>query len=197
MKFLSKKQDSVILQEALIYRKNAAKNNERLKGILLIEQCNFCAYTEKYIESLDSTEVEHLNAHKKYDDDYFNYYAVIRGANLYKQDEKYPSDSSFFQSLFFQNKQEWEDRIKYEDGIYIETDENDREARDFIEFIGLNHPKLYEQRRNHIKKLKRNQVDAKYSNEAFIAYLTEHKQELSFITAIEYELELDLSHLIH
>ena len=81
MKFLTKKDDSKILKEGLVYQENRAENNRRIRSLLVEEQHNFCAYTEKYFAELDSVEVEHLDASKKYDDDYYNYYAVIRAAN--------------------------------------------------------------------------------------------------------------------
>jgi hypothetical protein len=102
MKFLSKSKESIILAEGLVYRQNSSKNNHRLKEMLMVEQKGYCAYTEKYLQPLDSVEVEHLDAAKKYADDYYNYYAVIRNANLYKQDEKY-SGAYFLDSLFFHN----------------------------------------------------------------------------------------------
>ena len=61
---------------------------------MISEQKNFCAYTEKYLKPLDSPEVEHFNSKIKYQDDYYNYYAVLRAANLYKQDDE-SSDSGY------------------------------------------------------------------------------------------------------
>ena len=66
-----------IVRNILLLTSNSVK--------LLLEQSNFCAYTEKYITGLDSVEVEHFNASIKYNDDYFNYYAVIRSANSGKR----------------------------------------------------------------------------------------------------------------
>lgn len=195
MKFLSKKESSIILEKALIYKENRAKNNSLLKEELLKEQNKFCAYTEKYIQELDSSEVEHFNSTLKYNDDYFNYYAVIRNANLYKKEEVY-KEANFFNSLFFQNKEEFNSRIKYIKGIYIEIEETDQEAIDLIDFLGFNHSKLYEQRKRHVKRLSKTFEAAKYSTKDYIKYFKEHKEELSFITAIEEEFQIDLSELI-
>ena len=193
MKFLSKQQSSVILKKGLTYKKD--RDNSKLREELQNEQKQFCAYTEKYIQELDSSEVEHFNSTLKYNDDYFNYYAVIRNANLYKKDEAY-KEASFFDSLFFQNEEEFNSRIKYVGGLYYETDENDEEAKDLIDFLGFNHSKLYKQRKRHVKRLSKTFEAAKYSTKDYIKYFREHKEELSFITAIEEEFKVDLSGII-
>lgn len=85
MKFFGKNPDSEILRENLTYQENRSENNRRIKEILIQEQHNFCAYTEKYFEPMDSVEVEHFDSSIKYIDNYFNYYAVLRKPNLYKK----------------------------------------------------------------------------------------------------------------
>jgi len=195
MKFLTKNSKSVILKNKLTYRENSSRNNRKLKDELLKEQKQFCAYTELYINDLVAVDVEHFNAALKYNDDYYNYYAVIRRANLYKKDVDYRG-AKFFTSLFFQDRKQLDARIKYTDGIYIEADETDDEAKKFIDFLGFNHPALHKQRRRHIKRLSKNFKDAEYSPKQRIEYFKEHKEDLSFITAIEHELELDLTNLL-
>ena len=193
MKFLSKTERSQILNENLTYQEGKSEHNRKIKELLLTEQKNFCAYSEKYIQELDSSEVEHFNTSLKYSDDYYNYYAVIRKANLYKKDEEYKG-ASFFNSLFFQNSDEFNERIQYvKGGIYEEIKEDDQEAIDLIDFLGFNHPDLYTQRIRHIKRLKKSFEDASYSKEQCLEYFRNHHEELSFITAIENELGLDLS----
>ncbi len=195
MKFLSKKEQSVILEQNITYRKNAQESNKHLKESLMLEQFNFCAYTEKYLGLLDSIEVEHFDSSKKYYDNYYNYYAVIRNANLYKQDEKYRG-ASFFDSLFFQNEEELEQRIGFTNNIYYEKDENDSEARDFIDFLNLNHPTLSQHRSNHVKRLQEIFQSAKYNLDDIKNYFSTHKEELSHITAIEDALQLQLIDLV-
>ncbi|MBU0489126.1 MAG: hypothetical protein KKA07_18515 [Bacteroidetes bacterium] len=193
MKFLSKSRDSKILSSGITYQEGRAENNLKLRQHLLAEQKNFCAYTEKFIEGLDSCEVEHFDSSKKYNDNYFNYYAVIRKANQYKKDEQY-QDASFFETLFFQNKQEFAARIQYlSEGVYEETDEKDTEAAELIDFLGFNNPVLSDERKNHIRRLKNIFSVAKFSKEKQKEYLLNHKRELSFITAIEVELGINLS----
>lgn len=193
MRFLVKYADSPILQNGITYRKNGVINNQRLKDLLVQEQHGFCAYTEKYLTPLESTEVEHFNSSIKYNDDYYNYYAVIRTANLFKQDEKYPN-ASFFKTLFFQDKEEFKRRIGFDSNIYFELDENDAEARDFIDFLNLNHPKLSEERKNHISKLR--DAFAEYDNEKIKTHFSKYTEDLSFITAVEKEFNADFDSII-
>lgn len=208
MKFLSKNADSEVLKKGLVYGKNRPIQNKEIRDLLVAEQKNFCAYTEKYISGLDSVEVEHFNSSKKYNDDYYNYYAVIRKANTYKKDEKY-RDAQFFESLFFQKH--FDKRIQFvaeaqdykeidaEDTeakdyiakglFYAVIDAGDTEARDFINFIGLNNPDLSSDRWRHINRL----AGLFNSTLEMAAYLKNHKEELSFITAIENKFNIDLS----
>ncbi|MBP9886133.1 MAG: hypothetical protein KBF93_07535 [Leptospiraceae bacterium] len=193
MKFLSKKTNSNISSQGLTYQDNRSANNKKLLNELISEQKNFCAYTEKYLKPLDSPEVEHFNSKIKYQDDYYNYYAVLRAANLYKQDEKYPN-ASFFKNLFFQSEDELKKRIVYSDGIYQEVNPQDIEAKEFIDFLGLNDNRLYTERARHVHRIKH--LVSNYSKEEILDFLKRYKEELSFITALEVELNIDLTQLI-
>ena len=185
MKFLSKNADSSILKKGIIYRKG---DNDELRRLLLEEQKNFCAYTEKYVENLDSVEVEHFNSTIKYNDDYFNYYAVVRKANLYKKDERYKG-AVFFDSLFFQRNFDTRIRFVPDDLVYEEIDADDKEAIDFIDFIGLNYNDVYEDRKKHINRL----ASIFSAIEDKVAYFREYRSELKFVTAIEGFFDMDLS----
>lgn len=79
------------------------------------------------------------------------------------------------------------------DGIYEEIQENDQEAIDLIDFLGFNDHNLYKNRKRHLNRLRKNFDHASYNKEECIEYFRDHKEDLSFITAIEIELELDLS----
>jgi hypothetical protein len=196
MKFLSKRADSAILTQKITYKRNAGENNKKLRELLLKEQSNFCAYTEKFIDPLDSSEVEHFNSSLKYKDNYYNYYAVIRNANLYKQDEKY-ANSTFFQTLFFQNQATLKTRIGFSNNIYYEINEGDIEARDFIDFLGFNHPTLSEQRSKHIKRLKETFQEASYSHDDIEKYFIKYKDQLSFSTALETEFQIEFDKVLN
>jgi hypothetical protein len=193
MKFLTKNPQSPILTDGLIYQENKGKNNAILRYRLVKEQKNFCAYTERYIKGLDSPEVEHFDSSKKYGDDYFNYYAVLRKPNLYKKDEQY-KNNTFFQTLFFHDKTEFERRIQYKEGIYYEVEETDVEARDFIDFLGFNNDLLFKERSNHLNRLKN--IFRHFNDAEKLAFFNTHKEELSFITALEVELGLDFSEIL-
>jgi hypothetical protein len=188
MKFLSKDPNSTILADGLTYQENSAANNKNLLVRLLAAQYNFCAYSEKYIDNLDAVEVEHFDASKKYADDYFNYYAVLRVMNMQKRDVAFRGNL-FFTTLFFHDKAVLYQRIRYvkEDFSFEAINSEDQEAHDLIEFLGMNNDKVYRQRKNHINRLQSLKSDAKYGDVKFCDYLKKHPQELSFITALEHE----------
>lgn len=148
MKFLEKRNDSEILQNKIAYKNNNAENNRELKQLLINEQHCFCAYTERYMSLTDSIEVEHFNQTLKgIAENYYNYYAVFRFANINKKDKEYRKSAenklSFFGSLFFQKPNGFADRICFENNLYKEKDENDLEAKELIDFLNLNDARLY------------------------------------------------------
>lgn len=160
----------------------------------MAEQKQFCAYTEKYITDTESAEIEHFDSTRKWHDDYFNYYAAIRKANLSKlRKDKQFAGASFFQSLFFHNRVELENRVEYIDNDYSPVDKADTEAQQLIDYLSINDEWLYSERANHIDLLRQTFADAQYSKEQQKAYLLRHRKMLSFITAIEKEFNLDLS----
>jgi hypothetical protein len=191
MKFLSKNEQSEIVSKGLFYKKTNAKTNAIIRTILIKEQHNFCAYTEKYFRDLDSVVVEHFDSSKKYQDDYYNYYAVLAKANLYKKDEKH-RNNRFFETKFYQNYEELNNRIQYIKGEYIfeAVDENDQEAIDFIDFLDLNHPSLYNERKKHLQRIY--DIFINFHGSFYLSYFKKYPEELSFITVIENELSLNL-----
>lgn len=201
MKFLTKDKNSEILRQNLVYKKGG---NRSLLKLLLAEQKNFCAYTEQYIlpdddnDFLESVDLEHFNAALKFtaQDNYYNYYAVLHRINIKKLDEKY-ANASFHQSLFFHNRKKLDSRIEYDlsNNLYFEKQENDEEARDFIEFIQIDSPIVYKRRAAHLRKLE--DIRNTYSdNQGFINYLLSHPQDLNFITAIEKKFDIELENLL-
>lgn len=201
MKFLSKKADSVILAQKLVYKKG---DNKPLLKLLLAEQKNFCAYTEAYIapddddDFLDSVDVEHFNAALKHTpaDNYYNYYAVISKINKKKQDKKY-ANSSFHKTLFFHKREELDKRVEYssQDNLYFEKQEGDIEAREFIDFIQIDSPIVAKRRKAHLNKLET--IRSAYASpQEFVNYLLTHRKDLDFITAIEAKFNIDLESLL-
>ncbi len=198
MKFLSKRNDSAILAEGIIYKLKG--DNSRLREMLIKEQRGFCAYTEKRINRLDSVDVEHFDSTKKGDDDYFNYYATLHEANFRKIKKAAEHEgAAFFSSLFFHDKEELDRRIHYmtEERVYEEAKSGDLEAASFIDFLGFNDNCLYEERLSHLRMLKDIFLcDAKYDKEEMLVWFKKHPEHLSFITAVEAEFSIDLSAII-
>jgi hypothetical protein len=198
MRFLAKHRGSEILAEGIVYNKGG--DNFRLREMLLTEQCRFCAYTEKRVDRLDAVDVEHFDKTKKGNDDYFNYYAVLHSANVRKRGkEKKHTGAAFFDSLFFQNREALDDRIRYiaGDSIYEEVVETDEEAAQLIDFLGVNDSGLHDERVNHIFRLKdilegEAQFNPKEMHDWFVA----HPEDLSFVTAVENEIGVDFSDIV-
>lgn len=190
MKFLAKPESSAVLKKGLTYSKDAAKNRE-LRNALLEEQFHFCAYSERAIAPTDQCEVEHFDPKIKYQDNYFNYYTVLSWANKAKLRKMYEG------SRFFQNPEAIRQRIHYEDGEFKASDETDHEAEALIEFLGFNEEDLIEHRQYHIGRLKEVfTLTYKGDLDALLNYLSRHRLELSFPTAIEAEFGLDLTDII-
>ncbi len=189
MKFLSKRANSLVLKQDLRYEENKAANNKVLLEVLLAEQFNFCAYTEEYVKTSSSPEVEHFNPRNKYADDYYNYYVVLRSANLQKKrKEKKYLDATFFDSLFFQK--EFHERIRFivDDLIYEEVDPNDQEAKDFIDYLDLNDHDQWQLRKNHLERLVKF-----FEKDGLLIHFRKYPEELNYITAIEARFGIDLS----
>jgi hypothetical protein len=200
MRFLAKTSKSAILHSGMKYRESG--DNGPLRNALIGEQNGFCAYTEKYLEPLDSVEVEHFDSSlKKKDDDYWNYYAVIRKANLYKKDEKYIG-ATFFASKFFHDNEKIRSRIGYAPGnssipgTFYEIDETDVECRDLIDFLGCNDLRLSLQRQEAIDFLREKFLDSNWTTDQLKAFFLRHRRLLSFPTAIEAEFGIDLGDVI-
>ncbi len=194
MKFLTKYSDSEILNEDLQYI--IGKDNSRLRIKLLKEQFHFCAYTEKFITKIDSTEVEHFNPLKKGNDNYFNYYSTLRFANEQKISKfEELKDSDFFKTLFFQNSEEFNKRIEFVDDIYRAKSDLDFDAKNLINYLGFNHNYTHGVRIKHIDRLK--STIGSFSNEEKLLYFKRNREDLSFITAIEYHLQISLTELLN
>ena len=199
MKFLAKSDQSEVLRDGLLYKSGNTNANKLLRSILLNEQKGFCAYTEEYLfESTLCPEVEHFNPSKKNNDNYYNYYVVSRFANQRKMKIDRKGDynlASFFETLFFQDKDSLASRIEYKEGIYVEADKIDKEAKDFIEYMGFNEEIIFKKRNNAIRRLK-NTIGSFSKEDKMEYFKLEEKDILSFPTAIEHELDIDLSELL-
>jgi hypothetical protein len=188
MKFLKKQPNSSILQQKLSY--NATKDNSLLRKLLVQEQQGFCAYSEMFFHAMESIHIEHFDGRLKNSetDNYYNWYAVLGWVNLHK-----PKKIAPYLPILQPSDPTFSDRIKYESGIYYAVNENDTEAKNLIKYLGFNKDELVKQRRYHLERLKFLYENVDKNIEDFKNYLKNHKQELSFITAIEFEFQLDLS----
>ncbi len=86
------------------------------------------------------------------------------------------------------------DRIYYEGGIFKCIDDGDIEAKNLIEFLGLNKYEVSEDRRKHIGRVK--QLRSWNSETEFLEYLKTHRQELSYASALEKELGIPAMKMI-
>jgi hypothetical protein len=86
-------------------------------------------------------------------------------------------------------------RIRYEDGQFVAVADDDIEALNLIRYLGWNRPELAEDRTKHVGRMRQLRSFLEDISEDFLGYLREHPEELSFATALEAELGIDLSGL--
>lgn len=192
MRFLRKNNKSIILSETLSYDNKSQR--PRIKKLLKKEQLNFCAYSERHIKHTDEVHIEHFDGRIKETkkDSYFNWYAVLSWLNSHKPkklDERFlPLLSPFTKNLH--------ERIQYQNGIFSPVKNTDIEAKNLIKYLGFNKYELTLDRKKHINRIKELRALCGDDQKLFIEQLSKHKENLSFITALEIELNLNLSHLL-
>lgn len=191
MKFLKKNNDSEVLEEGLNYRNPSQRI--RIREVLLIEQSGFCAYSERYALNTDSIHIDHFDPRFKNteDDNYNNWYAVFGWMNEHK-----PKNIEPFLPILSPSSIELNDRIEYVEGEFKETNTTDIEAKNLIKFLGLNRYELYNDRQNHISRIKSIR-DMCENDEEFLEVISNNLTYLSFLTALEIELEMNLTHLLN
>ncbi len=199
MKFLGKDPASAIKAAGAVYRE--AGHNDELLRALLREQRGFCAYSEQVASSLDTLAVEHFDRDLKATaaDGYDNYYAVLQLINQRKRKREAPHrGAAFFKSRFFQDPAQFQRRVEYVavDRVYAERNDGDAEARDLIDYLGFNDSPLFERRRKHVRRLAGLFRDAGWGKSEQLKYFRGNPEELTFITALEAELGLDLSEFL-
>ena len=191
MRHLVKSEQSEILTKGLKYKDGNSYNNAKIRAILIAEQGGFCAYTEKYIDSITSVDVEHFNDRLKNtdEDNYYNWYAVLHWLNNRKV-----SINSYLPILHpYENASQ--KRVHYQNGVYQVVNAGDTEAQNLIDFLQLNRYELHHERMNGIKRVKY-LLEILGGIDQLKTYLQIDQSSLSFFTALEAELDLDLSDLI-
>jgi hypothetical protein len=190
MHYLKKDENSEVIKQHLSY--NQPKDRNLLREQLLLEQKGFCAYSERYVKATDKRDIEHFDPRLKNtdNDNYYNWYVVLSWINEHK-----PKKIEPFLPILNPFSIEVIHRIIYEDGIFKVVRQDDIEAHNLIKFLGFNKRELTEDREKHIKRLQ-SLRELCGNDQDFIELLKKDKESLSFITALEKELSLNLKHLL-
>ncbi|MCU0391422.1 MAG: hypothetical protein MUE81_09915 [Thermoflexibacter sp.] len=189
MQFLSKNPQSDLIGKRLAY--SSPKDRGVLRAQLLAEQKGFCAYSERFIQETDKHDIEHFypkNEYPEKEDDYFNLYVVLSWVNEHK-----PKKIKPFLPILEPSSPTIYDKIKYDKGLFVVVNEGDKEADNFIKFLGLNKIELFTDRQNHVQRIKSLKSLCGEDKEIFLQMLQSDKLNLSFITALEVELNMNLN----
>lgn len=188
MQFLKKNPQSQI--NSLRY--SVVAEREELRKGLLREQYGFCAYSERFVQQSDSCNIEHFypkTENPDREDDYMNVYAAHSWMDAHK-----PKKITPFLPIIEPHAADLHNRIHYEGGIYKCVNDGDKEAENLIEFLGFNKYEVSDDRRRHISRLR---LLRTWKTELeFLTYLKDHRQELSYATALEKELGIPAMQMI-
>jgi|694.fasta_scaffold76131_3 hypothetical protein len=185
MNFLRKPNDQIAQHLGLRYPNDRKKAVE----ILMHLQKGFCAYSERYLKPLDSVELEHFDPRKKNtpNDGIENWHAVIRWMNAHKarKIENYEP---------LPDLENWDStRVWYDRGLFV-CREDDREAHNLIEFLGVNRQEVFEERAKHIARLKN--LLEKAGVKMLLEILEDSPDQMDFPSAIQAELGIAVFDLI-
>lgn len=190
MRHLDKNNNSKILGESLDYK--VQSHRPKIREYLKEKQKGLCAYSEKYIDETTSVDIEHFDGRLKDtpQDSYYNWYAVLNWLNLRK-----PKKIAPYLPIAQPYDTTLKDRIEYKNGIYQAKDQSDKEAQNFIDYLGLNKFELKKERDNSVKHVKF-LFDMLKDEAQLKEVLKKDKLNLGYYTALEAELGIDLSDLI-
>lgn len=188
MKFLRKKADSLVIGEGLSYAVQSQR--PRIRQLLKNEQQGFCAYSERYFQNTDETHIDHFDGRLKNtnEDGYYNWFVVLARMNTTK-----PKKIAPYEPILSPHSGDLATRIQYKGGTYSPIDENDLEAKNLIKYLGFNKLELADDREKHIARIKF--LKSHLQEQEFEEHLQIFPNQLSFITALEVELGMSLSHL--
>jgi hypothetical protein len=162
--------------------------DEAVRALTALQK-GYCAYSERYLKPLDSVELEHFDPREKNteEDGFKNWHAVIRWMNAHKARR-----IENFEPL--PEIETWTaDRVRYEHGFFV-CDEEDIETKNLIDFLGVNRQEVFEERANHIARIRN--MRQKVGVPMLMEILSESPEQLSFPTAIEAELDIPAFDLI-
>lgn len=192
MRYLKKDPQSSLLQEA--YRYEKVSDRPKIRYQILKEQRGFCAYSERFIKVTDETDIEHFDPRLKDtpDDGYKNWYVVLPWFNSRK-----PKKIEPFLPILSPSSPDIAKRIYYqkETGVFQATDEDDLEAKNLIRFLKWDCNEFAEDCLKHVSRIR--EIRDLCGDEAFfLTKLQSYKDNLSFATALEAELGIDVDALL-
>lgn len=192
MRYLKKDPASPLVESALSYDKPT--DRPKIRERLLQEQQGFCAYSERFIKHTDETHIEHFDPRLKEtaQDDYFNWYAVLPKFNTQK-----PKQIEPFLPILSPNSPDLVTRIAYQNGIGIfqAVNTDDFEAKNLVKFLRWDSNELYEDCQKHLQRIKELRVLCG-DDSLFYDQMKRYKDNLSFATALEAELGINVAALL-
>lgn len=192
MRYLKKDPASPLVESALSYEKQS--DRPKIRQRLLLEQKGFCAYSERFIKYTDETHIEHFDPRLKETarDDYFNWYAVLPQLNSQK-----PKQIEPYLPILHPKSPELVTRIAYQNdiGIFQAVNPNDIEAKNLVKFLKWDSYELHKDCQDHIQRIKELRVLCG-DDSLFYDQMKHYKDNLSFATALEAELGIDVNGLL-
>jgi len=190
MRFLLKSSPGLAPYVNLRYLNRSDRETALARLVAL--QSGFCAYSERYLRPLDSCEIEHFDPRIKGtdQDNIFNWHAVLRWMNAHKARKIEP-----FLPLPDTDDVSLDRRIRYDHGEFV-CDSSDAEARNLIEFLGVNRPEVTKERSDHVQRVRKLRDLCAGSGDDFEEFLLDSPEDLSFPSALEGDLEIPAFALI-
>lgn len=188
MKRIIKNPNSKIIENKISYKKG---DNKKLASILLLEQKNFCAYTEEYIGNNDAVDIEHFNPNLKYkaEDSYQNWFMVKHKPNNIKR-------TNWIEPILHPTDEKFEERLIYFDGYFLHQPE-DIETKNLIDLLNLNDEIFVKNRKKFIERrkdrIKEKNVDPKIY---FEEKISNEIDSLKYLRAIQEEFNIPIWEMI-
>lgn len=193
MRYLKKDPTSPLIGSKLSYDRQS--DRLKIRARLLLEQKGFCAYSERFIKATDETHIEHFDPRLKPtpQDDYFNWYAVLPKFNSQK-----PKQIEPFLPILSPNSPDLTTRIAYQTdvGVFQAIDSNDIEAKNLVKFLKWDSNELFEDCQHHLQRIK-DLHELCADDVLFRQMLKSNKDNLSFATALEAKLGINVAELLN